>query len=192
MNEYNDRFSLLGYDTQSLIYNLGDLGILQFWIFFKLGLLLLFALISSTQCCTFCEKRNEKYSQKYKSEKVSIFYNWPIRFFFEAYLEFSVSTLIKLKGSALSTATFADTFDSALSCFYLALVFIAPLFHFIYFAINDERLRHDKGFYAKFNTVFMATKVDKIFTIYYNGFFMLRRLSFVLVCIYCDDELYIF
>ena len=48
MEELNERFDLLGYDTQSMVYNLGDLSLIQFWIFIKLIYLGIYFLLSKT------------------------------------------------------------------------------------------------------------------------------------------------
>jgi hypothetical protein len=58
MSEYNDRFGLLGYDTQSVVYNLGDLSVLQFWVFFKLGFLLAYIIMAKANCSLCCTTRN--------------------------------------------------------------------------------------------------------------------------------------
>ena len=40
MDGFSDNFDLLGYDSKSMVYNLGDMTILQFWVFFKLAFML--------------------------------------------------------------------------------------------------------------------------------------------------------
>ena len=94
-------------------------------------------------CCT---KNSKKYLAKYSEQKTSIFWNWPIRFIFEAYMELTVSTLLKLRGDSYSAASTADFFDSALGLFYLVLVFTAPIFAFVFFSIYQENLQKGKAF----------------------------------------------
>jgi hypothetical protein len=88
----------------------------------------------------------------------------------------------------LSAASPADFFDSCLAIFYIILVFVGPFFHIIYFTINLEKLREDETFMKKFETVFEASKIDRFANLWFNAFFMFRRLIFALTCIYLDAD----
>jgi hypothetical protein len=93
MDPFNNRFELLSYETKSIIYNLGDLSIMQFYVFVGLIWLLIYYLLVKASCCCHCmAKRKEKYEKKYGEQKKELFYNWPIRFLFEAYLELAMAT----------------------------------------------------------------------------------------------------
>ena len=108
MVAYNARFELLGYDTTSIVYNLGDMSLIQFWVFVKVLILLFYGLLSKMYCCECMAKKQKHYIGKFKAEKISIFFNWPIRFIFESYLELAVSTLVKFCTWNYSMETGAD------------------------------------------------------------------------------------
>jgi hypothetical protein len=69
---------------------------------------------------------------------------------------------------------------------------VGPFFFILYFAINDNKLRTDEGFFEKYETCFESTKVDNLNNIYYHAFFMFRRLIFVMNCIYLNGMFYTF
>jgi hypothetical protein len=137
MNEFNSRFTLIGFDSCSPVYNMGDLAVLQFWVFFKLGYLAAYAFMAKAGWYYFCLKKNKEYAKKYAEEKVSIFWNWPIRFVFEAYIEVTVASFLRMKTpDPYSAETGSDFLDSFLGILYMGLTFLAPIFFLTYFTWN--------------------------------------------------------
>jgi uncharacterized BrkB/YihY/UPF0761 family membrane protein len=102
-----------------------------------------------------------------------------------------MSSYLKLQG-AYSARSGADFFDTSLAIFYLVLTTTGPFFFMYFFTVNESKLQKDKKFLKKYHTAFEATKTNKIYNIYYHAFFMLRRLIFVLSCIYLEGILYTF
>jgi hypothetical protein len=51
MEPFNDRFLLLKYETQSVVYNLGDVSVIQFWIFVKIILYVVYKILARKNCC---------------------------------------------------------------------------------------------------------------------------------------------
>jgi hypothetical protein len=117
-------------------------------------------LLARSDFCRCCTRNNKTFSRKYKEEKISILWNWPIRFIFEAYMELAVATLLKLRGDSYSYESPADFFDTFLGIFYLGLIFVAPFFAVIFFSVNADKLK-DSVFFEKYETVFEATKIEK-------------------------------
>ena len=192
MEEFDERFTLLGYDSTSIVYNLGDLAIIQFWIFIELIFLGLLKLLSKVERYECIAKRKEKFVAKYQKIKLSVLWNWPIRFIFEAYLELSIATILKFKAMTYSYSTAADVFDTVLGIFYVILVVTGPAFYFIFFGINSDKLRkNQKTFVDKYETLFDSIKVDQFWNVNYNAFFMLRRFIFVMSCVYWNGSFFI-
>ena len=138
-------------------------------------------------------KRKEKFVATYQKIKLSVLWNWPIRFIFEAYLELSIATILKFKAMTYSYSTAADVFDTVLGIFYVILVVTGPAFYFIFFGINSDKLRkNQKTFVDKYETLFDSIKVDQFWNVNYNAFFMLRRFIFVMSCVYWNGSFFIF
>jgi hypothetical protein len=130
-------------------------------------------------------------------------YGWPMRFVLEAYMELCIASIIKFDGYRYeehpypnqwnySFATAADSFDAFLGVFYLILIAVAPIWAAIFFSCNIENIKDEndlpnlkqKTFMMKFGTYFEATKIDKMKNIHFNTIFLIRRLGFVLTCVY--------
>ena len=58
LEEYGDRFTLLGYDTMSVVYNLGDLAIIQFYIGIIILKVIWYKFLSFFTCC-WCMRRKQ-------------------------------------------------------------------------------------------------------------------------------------
>jgi hypothetical protein len=158
MEEYGTRLPAVGYDTTSMIYNMGDTGIVQFWPLIMLLKLFLFTQIA---------KYRMNYVNKVKTLTVSLFYNWPLRFFLEFYLELSIASIIKFEAKTYDLTTFCNFFDTVLGFFWLALILAAPPAFMIYFWCKQDRLRYSESYYKKFETVFEATRIDTFMQINY-------------------------
>jgi hypothetical protein len=138
LTAYNEKFNNLGFDSMSMVYNMGDLSLIQFFVLVLVGQLIYFKLLA---CC--------KESAKVKARKTSVklMFNWPIRFFMEAYLEICFGSWMKfLRGDLTFKATFeqantdstqtaeevtiytkTDAMDSFLGWFWLVLSVLIPV-----------------------------------------------------------------
>jgi hypothetical protein len=60
MEPYNERFLMLKYESTSVVYNLGDVSLIQFWIFFKIFFFTVYWSLARATCCA----KNKKYLKK--------------------------------------------------------------------------------------------------------------------------------
>jgi hypothetical protein len=113
LEPYNDNFENLGFESASMIYNLGDLAVIQFYLLF----LILFLLIAKM-----CKK--PKQIKKYSN---TLFWNFPLRYVISGYIELCLGSIIKYYDNSYVFDTNSDAIDTVLSCFYLGLIGIFPL-----------------------------------------------------------------
>lgn len=118
MDEFGTRLPAVGYDSTSMIYNMGDTGIIQFWPFIMLLKLFFFRRLA---------KCKVKYVEKSEELSISLFYNWPLRFLLEFYLELCIGSIIKYEAATYDFTTFCNSLDSVLGFFWLAMILLAPI-----------------------------------------------------------------
>jgi hypothetical protein len=133
LEPYNDNFENLGLDSASMVYNLGDLAVIQFYLLF----LILFLLIAKM-----CKK--PKYVKRYSD---ALFWNFPLRYVISGYIELCFGSLIKFYDESYVFDTKSDATDTVLSCFYLGIIVLLPLGILILTNTKNETIKKKGPFY---------------------------------------------
>lgn len=78
-------------------------------------------------------KFRPKFLEKSEALSISLFCNWPIRFFLEFYLEMCISSIIKYQAQTYDFSTRTNAFDSSIGYIYLVATISAPFLFFVLF-----------------------------------------------------------
>jgi len=153
-------YSELGYNSLSLLHNLGTL----FFLFAAhlLGLVLL-------PVC----KRHKDYING----------GGFIRFFLEAFLQTSVSVAIGFK-HPLQTGS--DSFQLGLGIWLTSLIVVVPAWLFSFLMVNRQEL-DEKTFKKQHGSLYEGVKVESAWQIAYWSEYMVRRLGLTLLIAFVDD-----
>ena len=124
-----------------------------------------------------------------------MFFNWPLRFFMEAYLELNIGSLIKYLSDEHSFATNPDSLDTFLAYFYLFTAPALPFILFITFNLSEQKIKEKKekgSLYGRLEEAFSEIKLDNAYTINFVTVFLFRRLSLVLVIFFLIENAAVF
>jgi hypothetical protein len=133
LEPYNDNFESLGFESASMIYNLGDLAVIQFYLLF----LIIFLLIAKM-----CKK--QKYVKQYSD---ALFWNFPLRYVISGYIELCLGSIIKFYDDSYVFDTNSDATDTILSCFYLGVIVLFPFGILILTNTKNEAIKKEGSFY---------------------------------------------
>jgi hypothetical protein len=182
-NPYNDRFNELGFDSMSMVYNMGDLSLIQFYVLVLLGRLIFYKLQS---CC--CSKNKDKAS----ATSLELMFNWPLRFFMEAYFEICFGSWMKYLRDDLKFSTKTDSMDTVLTWFWFSLSFSVPVLLALLIYVKEKAIREKGAIYERIESIFEDIRLDTWYTMNYPIFFFLRRISLVAVVFFCEGDKAVF
>jgi hypothetical protein len=119
-------------------------------------------------------------------------FNWPLRFFLEAYLEICFASGMKFLKGDLTFSTKTDSIDTVFAWFYLILAAVVPFTLIIVLAAGKMNIKAKGCLYQRLEPAFEEISARSWYTINFMTTFILRRLSLVLVIFFCTGDRAVF
>jgi len=135
-----------------------------------------------------------KYSERVRvwveTIRRKVFWNTPLRFIFEVYLEVAVASFVKLQflaeyGINLSNVSDMIDFVTFLACF--AIAFTTPLFLAIFVYLKRERFNEER-YREKYDSIYEGIDLESKHAVYYMLVFTARRLFYAFVIVFLPNK----
>jgi hypothetical protein len=115
-------------------------------------------------------------------------FNWPLRFFLEAYLEICFGSWMKWLKDDFSYATKTDAIDSVLAWFYFVLSGLIPFVLVVVLTFWESTIKNKGSLYERLESIFSDISLKTWYSINFVTFFLLRRFSLVMIVFFCVEE----
>ena len=185
-NEQSDeKFENVGYESTSIIMNMGSLFI-SFVIFLTLPALLL--------CLRPCRSKSRLI--KDKSEKISTALkgNLFIRFFLEGCLNIAISSVLNIEhaneNGGLKWDSSVNAINSVSLIFFTSVILLLPVFFLIFYCLKFKKWGKP-GFEERYGAAIAGLRTDRRSSLFYPVNFILRRFALVLVAKFTQDNFFV-
>jgi len=166
------RFQTIGYDSINFIENIGFLFV------FILLFAVILTVLASFWLLSLCWDRAHPY---YKSLYTSIFWNMPLTFGLEGYIEFAVASFINLH--LFHWITISDIFNSVACIAGLALTVSLPPF-VLWFLVKNRGKLNQKDNKQKFSSLYEGLEKQNVWGLYFTFLFLVKRLIIAVVVVF--------
>jgi hypothetical protein len=160
----------------SMVYNLGDLALIQFYL---LILILVLVILKIARCFT------SEVEDYVKNTSNLLMFNWPLRFFMEAYMEICFGSWMKIIRGDMSFNTKTDSMDTVLAWFYFVLSWFIPLVLSIILYFCEKTIKAKGPFFKRIESAFEDVSLKSGSTMNYVTIFLMRRLLLILAIFFC-------